>query len=1685
MHNMNAGTRKGTLTILSVVTVAALVIAVLTTTLTVSAQSDDPDWRLAPTGLTIRAGDEAGELDITWDASTQSTKPFRDYRVTWAPENEDFKGSGQTDWNAYPTTNGWTVTGLDAGAAYKVRVRVRYGSQQDKSQSRWSEVVTANAGDLPSNTPATGQPVITGTAQVRETLTAATSNIADDNGLTNVVFNYQWVRNADGADTDISGATASTHLLGDDDLGHSIKVQVSFTDDDGYSETLTSDAMVVVRPPNVTASGSPTITGTAQVEVTLTADTSGISDGNGLTNVQFAYQWVRAREGTDTDISGSTGPTHTLAVDDLAHTVKVRVSFTDDHGYSESVTSNATGQVTRPPNSAASGQSTISGTPQVGETLTASTSGISDGNGLTNAQFAYQWIRNSDGTDTNVTSATGSTYLLAADDAEQTIKVRVSFTDDDGYPESVTSNATGPVARPESTGSADCNVPPASVGSNLNSDNTAVVLTWPAATECTPLGYSVFRRVVNEEERSRRIATTDTTVLTYTDTSVEGGKSYRYRIRSNNIGPRSNVTEVNVPQDAASRDAQPRAAGDASGKPAVSGVAQVDMELTAGLGTIADSDGLPGTFPDDYSFQWVSVDGGTDTNISGATGETYTLTDDEAGKTVKVQVSFTDAASNAESVTSDAYPSAGTILAARPECPSDSDWCTTLTVGVVDYSSLTAYGFHSDPGFGVDPYGQLGNDTITYGASGFEIYALRFVDRDSGDDVLQLEFASSDDLVPLGSVINIDGTDYEAVASSRSGSAAHYWTPSSGFAWIEGQKVTVAVTLGNVPARGTPTISGPAHLGYTLTAATDAIEEDDGLDNVSYTYQWIRVDGSDEQDISGATSSTYTLAADDVGKKIKVKVTFQDDGGNDEGPLTSEGYPLFKLVQPKPSVSFAAGSYEVREGQLVTIRLEATPSPEPGATAVFLPLTYLGVGGLTLADIILVPPIITVYAGFSAIEFHISAVIDMVPDEGEALIIRMGTEPDYTLPSELEAGTYTETRVNIINTSATGEPTLTGIPVVGQALTAGAGNIDDIDGLADATFTYQWERSDADGQNTVSIADEVNSAYTMTDDDAGKKIRVAVSFTDDAGNSERAISDAYPEHGVVEPDTLLVSNTHEELSESPFPVGDASSGSITQEFTTGNHTNGYIIESVGLGIDTVSLTGSETVTVSIHEFDHTETNNLGALVTTLTPPASLTAGAVNDFTAPEGTALAANQEYLLDFVGTADQADDLSLQATTADGETTLDGWSIRDSVLGSGVSGATASLVLIVKGMADPNDSPTFSSSYATTIAVNENAAVSANIGSAYTATDDDSDTLTYSLTDKVMDSGDAGNFAIDSSGQIKTRTGGIYNHEGKSSYGVTVNVTDGKNAAGDADTAIDDTIDVTINITNVDEAGAVSISGTVSGGEELTASVTDPDGSISNTSWRWSRGDTASGTFTNITTNGTDNPYTLVAADVGRYLRATAVYTDGQGSGKSAHATTGSAVGAGNAEPMFSVSTATPALPENSPAGANVGSAIVASDTDTGDTLTYSLSGADAGSFTVDSSGQIKAKSGIAYDFESSKKSYSVALNVRDSKDAAGVADTANDDSVAVTINLTNVNEAPSVASGPTSKGVPENSTAVATYTASDPDASTAYTWSVESADDGGKFDINSSGANSPSGARRTSRRRTRPEPPTTSTW
>ena len=194
----------------------------------------------------------------------------------------------------------------------------------------------------------------------------------------------------------------------------------------------------------------------------------------------------------------------------------------------------------------------------------------------------------------------------------------------------------------------------------------------------------------------------------------------------------------------------------------------------------------------------------------------------------------------------------------------------------------------------------------------------------------------------------------------------------------------------------------------------------------------------------------------------------------------------------------------------------------------------------------------------------------------------------------------------------------------------------------------------------------------------------------------------------------------------------------------------------------------------------------------------------------------------------------------------------------------------------ADENTAPQFPDTETGARSMAENTASGELVGDPVAATDND--VLTYTLGGD-----DSASFGIDlTTGQLMTEA--ELDYETKDTYSVTVTASDSG--------GLSDSIDVTITVTNVDEPGAVNLSSQAPVVDTaLTASLTDDDGEITEMTWQWASSDAMDGTFTPIE-GATSSIYTPVADDVGKHLRATASYTDGEGSGKSERATSANMV-------------------------------------------------------------------------------------------------------------------------------------------------------------------------------------------------
>ena len=381
-------------------------------------------------------------------------------------------------------------------------------------------------------------------------------------------------------------------------------------------------------------------------------------------------------------------------------------------------------------------------------------------------------------------------------------------------------------------------------------------------------------------------------------------------------------------------------------------------------------------------------------------------------------------------------------------------------------------------------------------------------------------------------------------------------------------------------------------------------------------------------------------------------------------------------------------------------------------------------------------------------------------------------------------------------------------------------------------------------------------------------------------------------------------------------------------------------------------------------------------------------------------------------------------------------------------------------------NRPPSFAANTDTTLELAENSAGGVNVGSPIAADDPDGDTLTYSLSGT-----DPGSFAIDANGQLTTIEGVTYDYEGKPSYSLTVDASDGRGGTA--------SIALTVNLANVNEQPAFagpsatrevaenSPAGTTVG-EPVAA--TDPDAgdtlSYSLAGDDANAFDINSGTGQLLTIDGLSYDYEtkpsyslrVQALDGGGLVAGIDVTVNLKDVAEGGASGQGQAGPEPNRAPAFAADTDTSLdVDENTAGGVKVGSPIAADDPD-GDKLTYSLSGNDAASFDIDSAtGQLVTKQGVTYDYET-KDIYSLKVTATDPDGASA--------SIDVTVSLNDVeesepNRAPAFAADTdTSLDVDENTAGGvkvgSPITADDPDGD-KLTYS-RSGNDAASFDIDS---------------------------
>ena len=915
-----------------------------------------------------------------------------------------FKSPGGA-WVWVHTTRDRDDPSSSPGWSIRDTYQVRTGSWRDIDSSLTLRIAIQGTVNAPP-TPATGTPAIRGVALVGQTLTASTAGIVDPNGLPSV-FTYQWKQYAaDGITFEANvGGNSSRYMLAASEEGKKVKVAVSFTDNKGYSE---GPLLSAAYPSSGTVGAATLVSNASQGgagDTNITADQAqAFTTGSNVTGYTVAGVTIISEDGEGDDIAlqicgvdGSVHPTTactaltppvsfaagplvftaptgtplTLAADTTytvvfkspgGESVRVDATWNDgedsfsfpgwsirnkhqvkdtngwrDRNYDIAIRIVIQGTITHFP---ATGTPAIGGVALVGQTLTASTAGIADPNGLPSA-FTYQWKRyaaNGTTFEANI-GGNSSTYRLTRSEEGKNVKVSVSFTDLRGSRE-------GPLVSAVYPPSGTVGVAPVVSNTSQGDDSNATI--YQDHGQAFTTGYNL----------------TGYTVTGVTIISEDGeGDDIALQICGVDGNGHPIVACKNL-----------TAPGSFAAGPLV---------FTAPTGT-------PLTLSSRTTYMVVfKSPGGDGVRVDATTGN-----NEDHSSVVGWSIRDWFLWSN----TPDLWRPGSGSRALRIAIQATANPPSTTAPTAMDSTVTT-----------------IKNSPYTFAAADFNFSA-----RTPGDTLASVWILGP----PLRGTLTHNGvavTVSQTVTKAQLDVGNLVYTPAAGefglgytrfhFRVSGGSeastglyRMTIDVSLVNDPATGTPTISGIALAGHTLTASTVGIVDLNGVPRV-FTYQWKRyaADGTTFEANIGGNSSTYTLTQSEEGKKVLVEVSFTDLSGSREGPLLSAAYPSSGTVQ-SATVSFGASSYTVAEGgsQSMTVTLSADPERR-----VTIPIAATPQGDTTAADYS-VPTSVTFNAGDTSQTITFNATQDTDDDDGESVVLAFGT-----LPSGVSAGITTQATVSI------------------------------------------------------------------------------------------------------------------------------------------------------------------------------------------------------------------------------------------------------------------------------------------------------------------------------------------------------------------------------------------------------------------------------------------------------------------------------------------------------------------------------------------------------------------------------------------------------------------------------------------------------------------------------------------------
>jgi len=877
------------------------------------------------------------------------------------------------------------------------------------------------------------------------------ATLIDSNNYSMSGVTFQWIRD----DEDITGAVYQKYKLIDDDVGKQIKVRIKYIDSGGYLETVTSQPTKTISLTNFI--GSLTLNGNTVKHQILTAN---ITDNDQpLRNI--TYKWIRVYSNDDEIVLlETTNNTYTIVHNDVSNRIKVKVEYTDVNNVVEEVTSSLSDTITFP--SQQTGTIVISGDKVKGKTLTTS---ITDANGLSTPYIEYKWFRiYTNGDNIQIPYAMDSSYTLTIDDVGKKIKVEARYIDDDNYINNITSAETTTIVQPvNQIGNVSIS------GINIKKQTlTANVIDGNGISG--EIIYYWIRKDGNSYSHINTFTGTLNTNNTYILVNDDVGKNIIVNVKYTD----DDMYYSDISSNPTSLIVQP---ANIMGNVSISGLAKRNITLTA---NVTDENNISGVI----TYQWIRIDGNTETNISGANSQTYTLVQDDVYKKIKVRVVYTDDDNYIQDISS--VPTKNIVATNSLGIITISGTMKkkqTISANITDINGLP-----SDIKYQwirVD-----GTNEINIGTNS-QYYTLVQAD--------------------IGNTIKVN---------------AQYTDNNLFFENIISNETSIIQNADNITGTINNNMGLPI-LGETLTAI---VSDSNGLPD-TINYQWIRVDGTIETNI-GLNNSNYTIVENDVSKKIKVNVTYTDLDGYSEN-LNSQ---LTNTIDMSGAVVISGNTFT---GQTLTATVTDTNKIKT-VTTQDISLNennqyfWNNIPGNTFPTITLERKR-TYTIGIDVSGYPVRLESDPTTLYSQGITHNDGTT-DTTgdaAVTDISSGTWTwivdENAPDTLYYRSTNHSDISGI----------------INIIDENLITYQWIR--VDGSTETNIGTN-NYQYTIVNDDSGKTIKVNAQYTDLDGFNENITSlntNTINDIGII---TISGTNKQNETLTASIDDSNGISGTVTYQW---------------------------------------------------------------------------------------------------------------------------------------------------------------------------------------------------------------------------------------------------------------------------------------------------------------------------------------------------------------------------------------------------------------------------------------------------------------------------------------------------------------------------------------------------------